>query len=118
VVHKPAFSGSVNGSPTINFVPSTSTSGGKTSLIGTTSSYTVTLTFPVSTGAGSFFYSSTITASIFDGSSTYVANGSKGSGSITIDSIPNGNYYGSFQFIGEDPSLNTTSVNGGSFSNL
>jgi len=112
VVIKPAFIASVNGSPNIKFNPSKSNSGGNISLIGTTTNYTVTITFPNSTGPGSFFFGSTITASIYDGFNTYYANGNYGTGSLRIDSIPAGMYYGSFSFIADDPALNTESVSG------
>lgn len=118
IITPPSFLAQINGSSTLSFTPKKSISGGNVSLIGTNTSYTITLTFPSTTGPGGVFYSSKITASIYDGSNTYVANGTTGSGSLTIDSISNGRYYGSFQFIGEDPSLNSENVNAGIFKDL
>jgi hypothetical protein len=113
------FTGSVNGSSTINFTPTKSASGGSTSLIGTSTYYTITLTFPSTTGPGSFIIRSFagFSASIYDGTNTYVSNASYGSGSINIDSIVSGKYYGKYNFIGQLPSTATESASG-SFSNL
>ena len=113
------FTASVNSSPIINFTPSKNASGGNTSLIGTSTYYTITITFPSTTGTGSFFFNATgFSASIVNGSNTYVANSTYGSGSMRIDSISGGKYYGSFSFIGQTPSLTSMTVNPGNFSNL
>jgi len=113
------FTASVNGSPVISFVGSKSTASGTTSLIGVSSSYTITLSFPSTTGTGNFFFSSTgFNASIVNGSNTYVSNATYGSGTLTIDSITGGKYYGYFSFIGQTTSLASMNVSGGRFSNL
>jgi hypothetical protein len=117
-VQPTTFKGSINGSPTINFTPTKSISGGSTSLIGTSTYYTVTLTFPSTTGPGSFFLKTAgFSGSIYDGTNTYVSNATYGSGSIVIDSIVSGKYYGVYNFIGQLPSTATESASG-SFTNL
>ncbi|HWY97792.1 MAG TPA: hypothetical protein VNY36_01795 [Bacteroidia bacterium] len=118
-VQPTTFTGSVNGSPTINFTPTKSASGGSTSLVGTSTYYTITLSFSSTTGPGSFIIKTAagFSASIYDGSNTYVSNATYGSGSIIIDSIVSGKYYGKYNFIGQLPSTATESASG-SFTNL
>jgi hypothetical protein len=101
----PLFTASIDGSPTIIFTPSKTTGGGNTNLIGTSPYYTVTLTFPSSSGPGTYDYGFApgFIASIYDGTNTYIANDAfSGTGIMKIDSIPNGKYYGTFNFTGED----------------
>ena len=109
-----AFTASVNGSSTMVFTPGKKTNGTSLSLTGTNSSYVVTITFPKTTGPGSYFFNSAgFSASIYDGSNTYVANSTYGTGSMRIDSISSsGRYYGSFNFIAELPSTATASASG------
>jgi hypothetical protein len=108
-----SFTGSVNGSSTMTFTGTKNSAGGSTTLTGTNSYYTIKLVFPTTTGPGTYFLSTSgFSASVYDGSNTYVCNASYGSGDITIDSIPSGNYYGSFSFIGELPSHATEDANG------
>jgi hypothetical protein len=117
---KPAtYYAAVNGSQLINFTPS-KTSGGSISLIGTSTYYTITLTFPSTTGTGSFFFSDAgFSATIANGGINYVASATTtGTGSIQIDSIVGTKYYGLFSFVGAAPSGATLNVSQGYFSNL
>lgn len=114
-----SFTASVNGSPTITFTPTKNIASGNTSLIGTSTYYTITLVFPSTTGTGNFFLNTTgFSASIYNGTSTYTSSGPSAAGSISIDSIVSGKYYGGFQFIGQNSSSATLSVNGGIFTYL
>ena len=118
VIPPATFKGEINGSAQIVFTPSKTSSSGTTSLIGKSAYYTVTLNIPSTTGQGSFFFSSAgFSASIYDGSNTYLSNSAYGSGGIYIDSIVGGRYYGNFNFIGQLPS-NATESTIGTFTSL
>jgi hypothetical protein len=119
----PTFSAAVNGSLSpSSFTPAKQISGGNTSLIGTSAYYTITITFPSSTGPGRYDIgqgSPGYTASITTGSDTYYVNASNGLGALDITSIAaNGEYTGTFNFTGWDSSNNFLTVNQGTFSNL
>ncbi len=113
-----SFTASVNASSTQNFTPSKSSGGGTTTLKGTNTYYTITINFPTTTGPGHYFLNSAgFSATLYDGSNTYTCDATYGSGGLTIDSIPSGKYYGSFNFIGETASFASESANG-NFSDL
>jgi hypothetical protein len=109
-----SFTGSVNSSGTMNFTGTKSSGGGTTTITGTNTYYTIKLNFPSPTGPGHYTlgFSASYTASVYDGTNTYLVNPTYGSGNLTIDSISSGYYYGSFNFIGEDPSFDSESANG------
>jgi len=120
----PSFLASVNNSSILTFTPSKSTSGSNTTLKGVDAYYTITLTFPSTTGPGHYtigtsFYPD-FTALLVNGSSTYVVNSRWGLGNLTIDSIStHGKYYGTFSFDASDTVTNTDiTVNQGSFYHL
>jgi hypothetical protein len=119
----PSFLASVNGSSIITFTPGKNTSGSNTTLKGTSASYTITLTFPSSTGPGNNYEiggSGAISALLVNGSSHYVAEGFYGGGFFTIDSISaKGKYYGTFNFSALDTITNNfIDVTQGSFFHL
>lgn len=112
------FTGNVNGSPPITFTPSKTTSGSNVSLVGKSSSYTITFTFPSSIGPGfNNIGQNGITASIATSTDTYIVNSTTGTGTLQFDSIPNGKYYGHFNFIAQDASANQEDASG-QFANM
>jgi hypothetical protein len=119
-----SFNASVNSGPILTFSPSKNTVGSNTNLIGTSTSYTITLTLPSSTTPGSNYQiggvGGKITALLVSGSNHYVTEGFYGGGFLTIDSISaKGKYYGSFSFDAEDTVSNTfLNVSQGSFYHL
>jgi hypothetical protein len=117
-IGKTVFSAEANQSSMMAFAPTITISGGYTSLIGTTANYTITLTFPSAIGPGNYTnHFAGVSMSIFDGINTYLCNSNNGTGSIEIDSITNGRYSGSFNFIGQDqPNPSEGAL--GNFSNL
>jgi hypothetical protein len=119
----PSFKAAVNGSSVITFTPNKSIVGSTTKLKGTTPSYTITITFPSSTGPGNYTigFAPGLTETIVNGSITYVANTNWGNGSLQIDSISaKGKYYGKFSFSAEDTIniANFMDVSQGSFYHL
>jgi len=118
----PTFSAAVDNSlhPS-SFTPGKQIVGSNTNLIGTSTYYTITITFPTSsTGPRQYTLGSTpgYTASIVAGANTYLVNGAPGIGNLTITSISaDGKYTGTFDFSGWDGS-NFLSVDQGTFSNL
>jgi hypothetical protein len=119
----PSFEASVNNSAIISFTPSKNIVGSNTTLKGVSTYYTITITFPSSTGPGGPYFIGTggITALLVNGSITYVAEGSYGGGFLTIDSISSkGKYYGTFNFDADDTTniTNIAQVSKGSFYHL
>ncbi len=120
----PSFKASINSSSVISFTPGKSIAGPNTTLMGTNSTYTVTITVPSSTGPGNNyeigFGGPGITAMLVNGATTYKVSNSWGSGKLTIDSISSkGEYYGSFQFTAQDTAtFNFITVTQGSFYHL
>jgi hypothetical protein len=117
----PAMNGYMNGAFTrTTFTPTITNSGGYITFTGTSQFYTITITFPASTGVGSYdfaFYPG-FSATIYDGTNTFIANSSTGSGNIDINTITDGRYTGTFNIDGQDAALNTENVSLGVFSNL
>lgn len=119
----PTFSAAVNNSlhPS-SFTPGKQIAGLNTNLIGTSTYYTITITFPTSsTGPGHYDLgiSAGYTASIVAGSDTYLVDSAHGLGSLDITSISaDGKYTGTFNLTGYDSSNNFLSVDQGTFSNL
>jgi hypothetical protein len=120
----PTFKASVSSSSIISFTPGKSIVGSNTTLIGTNSTYTVTITFPNSIGQGSNyemgFGGPGITAELINGVTKYKVNNSWGSGQLTIDSISSkGKYYGSFLITAQDTvTFDIIDVSQGSFYHL
>ena len=124
----PSFSASVNSSSIISFTPSKSISGSNITIKGVSTYYTITITFPSSTGPGNYdigFPSTTVSASMINGATKNFCsyNGSNAwgnGGNLKIDSISSkGKYYGTFNFEAEDTvTYNFTSINQGSFYHL
>jgi hypothetical protein len=113
-----SFTASVNGSPTQTFTGTKSSSSGNIVLKGTNTFYTITITFPSTTGPGTYFFSTTgFSATIFDGVNTYSTSTSPGGGIFTINSINNGLYNGNFNITGYDISSHAMPADG-NFSNL
>ncbi|HXB13357.1 MAG TPA: DUF6252 family protein [Bacteroidia bacterium] len=108
-----------NFTPTF-FTPTITYSGGNITFTGKSQYYTITLTFPATSGPNTYFFSTDpgYSASVYDGTNTYKANASDGGGSLTISSIVNGKYSGTFDIDGQDPSFNFLEINRGSFLNL
>jgi hypothetical protein len=121
-IDPPTFAAAVNNSITASsFTPSKNISGNNTTLKGTSTYYTITITFPSSTGTGHYNIGITsgFTAVLYTGSDTYYVNSSNGLGTLDIASIStDGKYTGTFNFTGWDSSNNYMTVNQGSFSNL
>jgi hypothetical protein len=118
----PNFKASVNNSAVLSFTASKNIVGSNTNLKGTTANYAITITFPSSTGPGSWNMgnSGPATALLVNGASHYVVKGSNGIGLLKIDSISlSGRYYGTFSFIAKDTVASIEiSVSQGSFSHL
>jgi|GEM_PF-1319201 len=116
------FQASISSGPTINFAPAKSLGNGQVQFIGTNATYTINISFPNNTGPGQNYFISGL-----QGFSAYINNGADqysatyhgaGGGILNIDSISHGKYYGSFHFVGQDPSQNNINVTNGVFSNL
>ena len=118
----PVMNGLVNGNlSTTAFIPTVTNSGGYITFKGTSQFYTITITFPATTGVGDYgfdFADPGFSATIYDGLNTYTANATYGSGDFRINSIIGGRYSGTFSIIGQDAAYNDETVNGGVFSNL
>ncbi len=118
----PVMSGYPNGAlSTTEFTPTVTYSGGYITFTGTSQFYTITITFPATTGVGNYgfdVFDPGFTASIYDGTNTYYANASVGTGNFRIDSIIGGRYSGTFDIDGQDAAFNDAIINGGVFSNL
>ncbi len=119
------FSARVNNSQTAtSFTPGKSTSGSNTTLTGVSKYYTITITFPSSSGPGDYTLGTSFdpdyTATLVNGSSTYVVNKRWGLGDLRIDSISaKGKYFGTFSLSAEDTTTNNDmQANQGSFTYL
>lgn len=104
----PSFTAEMNGSfSATSFTPLKTINGSYTTLKGVSTYYTVTMTFPSSSGPGNYeiggLSQPDYTATIVTGSGTYVINTRWGLGSLKIDSISStGKYYGTFSLEATD----------------
>lgn len=121
----PTFTAEVNNSLSItSFTPIKTFQGSYIILKGVSTYYTITLTFPSSTGPGNYTIGSTFypdfTATLVNGSTTYVVNSTYGLGSLRINSISaDDKYSGTFNFTAQDTITHSNiNVNQGSFSNM
>lgn len=120
----PSFQATIKNS-IFSFTPTKYIVGSNTYLKGVSTYYTIYLIFPNSTAPGGSydigFPSTTISAKLINGSTTYVDDYRNGvGGSLTIDSISaKGKYYGSFNFDALDSiSYNDINVTQGTFYHL
>jgi hypothetical protein len=118
------FSAAVNNSSLTSFTPSKVIVGNYVTLKGTTSYYTITISFPSSMGPGDYFmgtHTSDLRATVTSGSITYINNANVSeAGDFEITSIEQGNYSATFTFFADDSTAisNQISVTQGTISNL